>query len=242
MHSRKSQSHRTNIAERFRQGDNLIMCVRAQFRPASASTGCRSTREHQRVGSRAITFACPAHRRGGGGWVPCKACCSARAGRTVCDAGGTLCCPWASRRFSSDVSARGMDYPDVTAVVQVCVRACVCAGCGIAERRPSGSPYARLTHPSAAAQQRQGSQSRCDARTAWVGDACAAGHAKRQSAVHPPAWPDGASREAGQSVAQRRPDTVSHAAWSCVPVDGSADCAAEHAPTASFAHGSGPRI
>ena len=69
MHSRKSQSHRTNIAERFRQGDNLIMCVRAQFRPASASTSCRSTREHQRVGSRAITLACPAHRRGGGGRV-----------------------------------------------------------------------------------------------------------------------------------------------------------------------------
>ena len=47
MHSRKSQSHRTNIAERFRQGDNLIMCVRAQFRPASASPGCR--REHTRA-------------------------------------------------------------------------------------------------------------------------------------------------------------------------------------------------
>jgi len=175
MHSRKSQSHRTNIAERFRQGDNLIMCVRAQFRPASASTGCRSTREHQRVGSRAITFACPAHRRGGGGWVPCKACCSARAGRTVCDAGGTLRCPWASRRFSSDVSARGMDYPDVTAVVQVCVRACVClclcvsvricaclcvrvracvcAGCGIAERLAVRSSHSSIGRCTAAAGQ-----------------------------------------------------------------------------------------
>ena len=46
MHSRRSQSHRTRVAEQFREGDNLIM-------------------------------------------------------------------------FSSDVSARGMDYPDVTAVIQV---------------------------------------------------------------------------------------------------------------------------
>ena len=142
-------------------------------------------------------------------------------------------------RVSVSVSVR------VCACLCVSVRVCACVCvrvCVPAVASPSGSPYARLTHPSATAQQRQGSQSRCDARTAWVGDACAAGHAKRQSAVHPPAWPDGASREAGQSVAQRRPDTVSHAAWSCVPVDGSADCAAEHAPTASFAHGSGPRI
>ena len=28
--------------------------------------------------------------------------------------------------FTSDVSARGMDYPDVSAVLQVCVRVCVC--------------------------------------------------------------------------------------------------------------------